>query len=171
VHVDRPRTQEQVAADLLVRAADRDLSDDFELAAREASGLDVVHSSPAQAALDRLAEHRQGLGGALRERPRVKLAGGAIGLDLALDGLVALAGRRQGLTQTKLRHCALIQRKVLTPNDYTSLGELAEAIDAFGKRYSALGKLFAWCFTRQDLERRLREPLLQSGPLTLSAAA
>jgi transposase len=66
---------------------------------------------------------------------------------------------------------SIIQRKVLTPNDYTSLEELAEAIDAFGKRCSALGKLFAWCFTRQDLERRLREPLLQSGPLTLSAAA
>jgi len=65
---------------------------------------------------------------------------------------------------------SIIQRKVLKPNDYTSLDELEEAIDAFGKRYSALGKPFAWCFTRQDLERRLREPLLQPGPLTLLAA-
>jgi transposase len=66
---------------------------------------------------------------------------------------------------------SIIQRKVLKPNDYTSLDELAEAIHAFGRRYSALGKPFAWCFTRQDLERRLREPLLQPGPVTLPAAA
>jgi transposase len=41
---------------------------------------------------------------------------------------------------------SIIQRKVLKPNDYTSLQELTDALDAFGKRYSALGKLFAWCF-------------------------
>ena len=64
---------------------------------------------------------------------------------------------------------SIIQRKVLKPNDYTSLEELADAIHAFGRRYSALGKLFAWCFTRQDLERRLREPLLQPEAFTLLA--
>jgi transposase len=66
---------------------------------------------------------------------------------------------------------SIIQRKVLKPNDYSSLEELAEAIYAFGRRYSAVGKLFAWCFTRQDLERRLREPLLQLEPATRQAAA
>jgi len=66
---------------------------------------------------------------------------------------------------------SIIQRKVLKPNDYTSLQELAEAIHAFGRRYSALGKPFAWCFTRQDLERRLREPLLQPEAVTLATAA
>jgi hypothetical protein len=60
---------------------------------------------------------------------------------------------------------------VLTPNDYTSLDELAERIHAFGRRYSALDKPFAWSFTRQDLERRLREPLLQSEPVELATAA
>jgi hypothetical protein len=59
---------------------------------------------------------------------------------------------------------------VLKPNDYTSLEELAEAIDAFGRRYFALCKPFAWCFTRHDLERRLREPLLQPASRTLLAA-
>jgi len=38
---------------------------------------------------------------------------------------------------------------------------LIERIIAFGKRYSALDKPFAWRFTRQDLEHRLRDPLLQ----------
>jgi transposase len=66
---------------------------------------------------------------------------------------------------------SIIQRKVLTPNDCTSLQELADRIIEFGTRYSALGKPFAWCFTRQDLERRLREPLLQSGAATLATAA
>jgi len=51
---------------------------------------------------------------------------------------------------------------VLTPNDCTTLHELMERIIAFGKRYSALDKPFAWRFTRQDLERRLRDPLLQT---------
>jgi transposase len=66
---------------------------------------------------------------------------------------------------------SIIQRKVLKPNDYTSLEELAEAIRAFGRRYSTLSKPFAWCFTRQDLERRLREPLLQPEAVTLATAA
>jgi len=56
---------------------------------------------------------------------------------------------------------SIIQRKVLTPNDCTSLDELAERITAFGRRYSALNKPFAWRFTRQDLARRMRDPLLQ----------
>jgi transposase len=66
---------------------------------------------------------------------------------------------------------SIIQRKVLKPNDYTNLDELAEAMHAFGARYSALRKPFAWCFTRQDLERRMREPLLQPEPLTLATGA
>ena len=66
---------------------------------------------------------------------------------------------------------SIIQRKVLKPNDYTSLEELTEAIHAFGKRYSALGKPFAWCFTRKDLEQRLREPQLQPEAATLATAA
>jgi len=66
---------------------------------------------------------------------------------------------------------SIIQRKVLTPNDCTSLQELEDRIIEFGRRYSALGKPFAWCFTRQDLERRLREPLLQSEAVTLAKAA
>ncbi|MBV9324957.1 MAG: IS630 family transposase [Chloroflexi bacterium] len=66
---------------------------------------------------------------------------------------------------------SIIQRKVLTPNDCTSLQELEHRIIEFGRRYSALDKPFAWCFTRQDLEQRLREPLLQSAALTLPTAA
>ena len=66
---------------------------------------------------------------------------------------------------------SIIQRKVLTPNDCTSLQQLEDRLAEFAQRYSALGKPFAWCFTRQDLERRLREPRLQSHATTLVAAA
>jgi len=65
---------------------------------------------------------------------------------------------------------SIIQRKVLKPNDYTSIDELTLALDAFARRYSALDKPFAWCFTREDLERRLRDPQLQPEP-SLRAAA
>jgi hypothetical protein len=61
---------------------------------------------------------------------------------------------------------SILQRKVLTPNDLDSLGDLIHRIHAFGERYSALGKLFNWTFTRQELERRLRDPLLHLEPST-----
>src|SRR5919202_2015802 len=67
------------------------------------------------------------------------------------------------LNQIEL-YFSILQRKVLTPNDLSSLDELIERIHAFGERYSALGKPFAWTFTRQELKRRLRDPLLELDP-------
>ena len=64
------------------------------------------------------------------------------------------------LNQIEL-YFSILQRKVLTPNDLYSLTELIDRIHAFGTRYSALEKPFAWLFSRHELERRLREPLLQ----------
>jgi transposase len=64
------------------------------------------------------------------------------------------------LNQIEL-YFSIIQRKVLTPNDLDSLHDVIDRIRAFGERYSAIAKPFAWTFTRQDLERRLRDPLLQ----------
>ena len=66
---------------------------------------------------------------------------------------------------------SILQRKVLTPNDFTKLDELIDCIADFGRRYSALGRPFAWCFSRQDLQRRLREPSLQPRLATLATAA
>jgi transposase len=75
------------------------------------------------------------------------------------------------LNQIEL-YFSILQRKVLTPNDLDSLPELIDRIHAFGERYSALGKPFAWTFTRQDLERRLRDPLVQlDSPVSLRIAA
>jgi transposase len=69
------------------------------------------------------------------------------------------------------QYFSILQRKVLTPNDLTSLQQLQDRIAAFAERYSSLGKPFAWTFTRQELERRLREPLLHIDPTPLPMAA
>jgi len=60
---------------------------------------------------------------------------------------------------------SIIQRKVLTPNDFTSLDDVADRLAAFQLRYERTATPFAWKFTREalaDLMRRLteREPLL-----------
>jgi transposase len=67
------------------------------------------------------------------------------------------------LNQVEL-YFSILQRKVLTPNDLYDLNELIERIYAFAERYSALHKPFAWTFTRQELEQRLHDPLLQLEP-------
>jgi hypothetical protein len=50
---------------------------------------------------------------------------------------------------------SILQRKVLTPNDFQSLDQLQKAILAFQQRYSARATTFAWRFTRDDLHRLL----------------
>jgi transposase len=69
------------------------------------------------------------------------------------------------------QYFSILQRKVLTPNDFISLKQLEHRIATFGQRYSLIGKPFAWTFTRQELERRLRDPSLDVDPTPLSLAA
>jgi DDE superfamily endonuclease len=51
---------------------------------------------------------------------------------------------------------AILQRKVLTPNDLTDLDALAARILAFQTRYNATATPFDWRFTRTDLDRLLQ---------------
>jgi hypothetical protein len=46
---------------------------------------------------------------------------------------------------------SVIQRKVLTPNDFTSLAEVEERLHAFERRYEQTATPFEWKFTRKDL--------------------
>jgi len=46
---------------------------------------------------------------------------------------------------------SIVQRKVLTPNDYASLETLEQTIIAFQQRFSRLAQPFAWKFTREKL--------------------
>jgi transposase len=51
---------------------------------------------------------------------------------------------------------SVIQRKVLTPNDFTDLDELAQRLLAFQRRYQQTAVPFDWRFTRADLDTLLR---------------
>jgi len=46
---------------------------------------------------------------------------------------------------------SVVQRKVLTPNEYLSLGQLEESLLGFQAHYETYAKPFKWKFTRQDL--------------------
>ena len=46
---------------------------------------------------------------------------------------------------------SVIQRKLLTPNDFTSLQEVVDRLDAFEHHYNQIAKPFEWNFTRRHL--------------------
>jgi hypothetical protein len=51
---------------------------------------------------------------------------------------------------------SVIQRKVLTPNDFTDLAEVERRLLGFQHRYQQTAVPFDWRFTRADLDRLLR---------------
>jgi hypothetical protein len=67
---------------------------------------------------------------------------------------------------------SIIQRKVVTPNDFTDPGQIAHRLAAFEHRYNAIGEPFDWRFTRNDLNDLL-ERIAQYDPAAppLPAAA
>jgi len=62
---------------------------------------------------------------------------------------------------------SIVQRKVLTPNDFSSLGELEQRLLAFQHRYERTASPFQWTFTRSDLQTLLAK----IGPKRLAPAA
>ena len=50
---------------------------------------------------------------------------------------------------------SVVQRKLLTPDDFPDLATLARRLLAFETRYNATAKPFDWRFTRTDLNRLL----------------
>jgi len=46
---------------------------------------------------------------------------------------------------------SIVQRKVLTPNDFDSLAAVEDRLLAFQRRYEAVAQPFEWTFTRRDL--------------------
>ena len=51
---------------------------------------------------------------------------------------------------------SVVQRKVLTPNDFTDLIEVERRLLAFQRRYQQSAVPFDWRFTRADLGQLLR---------------
>lgn len=56
---------------------------------------------------------------------------------------------------------SIVQRKVLTPNDFESLFEAEERLLGFQERYQEVAEPFEWKFTRTDLERLCVKLLLK----------
>jgi len=51
---------------------------------------------------------------------------------------------------------SIIQKKVVSPNNFANLAELESTLLAFVKRYNKTAKPFNWKFTSADLTRMLR---------------
>jgi hypothetical protein len=63
----------------------------------------------------------------------------------------------------------VIQRKVLTPNDFASLQTVVERLDAFERHYNEIAKPFEWAFTRRDLADLIARVAEHEPRLTLAA--
>ena len=59
---------------------------------------------------------------------------------------------------------SIVQRKVLTPNDFASLAAVEERLLAFERHYESRARPFAWTFTRHDLARLLTTLANEAGP-------
>ena len=70
--------------------------------------------------------------------------------------LVHLPVHASWLNQIEI-YFSIVQRKVLTPNDFPNTAAVAARLQAFEERINAAPRPFNWRFTRADLEQRLRE--------------
>jgi hypothetical protein len=67
---------------------------------------------------------------------------------------------------------SVVQRKVVSPNDFTNLAQVEQRLDAFEQRYNATARPFQWKFTRSDLDdllNRIDQHQPSTQPLTQAA--
>jgi transposase len=69
--------------------------------------------------------------------------------------LVHLPVHASWLNQIEL-YFSVVQRKVLSPNDFTDLDEVEARLLAFQRRYEQTAAPFDWRYTKADLDRLLR---------------
>lgn len=81
--------------------------------------------------------------------------------------LVHLPVHASWLNQIEI-YFSVVQRKVLTPNDFASLLEVQEHLLDFQSYYSKVAKPFAWKFTRTELHD-LMDRLKAHSPMPLAA--
>ncbi len=81
--------------------------------------------------------------------------------------LVHLPIHASWLNQIEI-YFSVVQRKVLTPNDFRSLAELSERLLAFQAHYQKIATPFDWRFSREDLDRLL-ERLHQGDAVRMAA--
>jgi hypothetical protein len=83
--------------------------------------------------------------------------------------LVHLPTHASWLNQIEI-YFSIVQRKVLTPNDFDSLADVARRLNEFEHLYNQIAEPFGWKFTRTDLNRWL-ERLAEQEPDRLAPAA
>jgi hypothetical protein len=81
--------------------------------------------------------------------------------------LIHLPVHASWLNQVEI-YFSVIQRKVLTPNDFSSLTQVADRLLAFQNFYEQIAKPFDWKFTRADLHELMQKI---SGPTPVALAA
>jgi hypothetical protein len=86
--------------------------------------------------------------------------------------LVHLPIHASWLDQVEI-YFSVVQRKVISPNDFFDLAVIAERMGAFEARYNAAARPFDWKFTRDDLDELLARITAHEprAPLPLTAAA
>ena len=65
--------------------------------------------------------------------------------------LVHLPVHASWLDQAEI-YFSVVQRKVLTPNEFTDLDQIRDRLAAFETRYNAVARPFKWTFTHTDLD-------------------
>ena len=83
--------------------------------------------------------------------------------------LVHLPKHSSWLNQIEIYY-SILQRKVLTPNDFTDLDEVEHRLLAFERRYEATAKPFEWRFTRDDLAELMKRLAEKEGTALPEAA-
>jgi transposase len=81
--------------------------------------------------------------------------------------LVHLPVHASWLNQIEI-YFSIVQRKVLTPNDFTDLAEVERRLLGFQRRYQQTAVPFDWRYTKADLDRLL-DRLVEHEPLTQAA--
>jgi transposase len=66
---------------------------------------------------------------------------------------------------------SIIQKKVISPNDFASTGQLAATLLAFTGRYNQTARPFNWKYTAADLSRTLERISARQEPVSLPKAA
>jgi hypothetical protein len=83
--------------------------------------------------------------------------------------LVHLPVHASWLNQIEI-YFSVVQRKVLTPNDFADLAEVEARLLAFQNHYERIVRPFEWKFTRADLGALLAKLQRRSSPSTTEAA-
>jgi len=85
---------------------------------------------------------------------RGKAAAARLNKDWPKAHLVNLPIHASWLNQVEI-YFSVVQRKVLTPNDFADLAEVEQRLLDFERRYETAAQPFEWKFTRSDLTKLL----------------